>query len=123
MPLDANALKDLLADGGVKVVDLIKKRASGFLDERLMGNDFLKERGARLFELGVELAQAADDAERQRILDSIETVKDGITSECFAVATDATAATRDLISTIVETAKDFAIHVLPIAAKILLAAL
>ncbi len=120
-PIDADALKALLAAGGEKIANLIKTRAGGFLDEKLINNDFLKERGARLFELGIELAKAADEAERARILDSIEVVKDGITSECFAVATDATLETRDLIGTIIDTARDFAIQVLPIAAKILLA--
>lgn len=118
---DADAVKALLAAGGEKIASLIKTRAGGFLNEKLINNEFLKERGARLFELGIELAKADDETERARILDSIEVVKDGITSECFAVATDASLETRDIISTVINTARDFAIQVLPIAAKVLLA--
>lgn len=123
MPLDAEALKSLLAAGGEKIVSLLKQRAGDFVDEKLLNNDFLKERGARLFELGLDLAKASDEDERARILDQIEVVKDGITSELWAAAVDASAEARSFIKQIVETAKDFAIQVLPIAAKILIAGL
>lgn len=122
MPIDANALMDLLKAGGEKVADFVKDGAKDFFKENVAQNDFLKESGRALFTLGIELAKATSDDERERIKDRIQTVKDGMTSELWSIAVDASAATRSKIKHIVDAAVKYAVEILPVAAKILLSA-
>lgn len=123
MPLDDAELKAILTAGGDRVAAILKRRASDLIDESKVSADFLEDRAKRLFELGVQLAQAQSPDERGRLVASIETVKDAITSELWAVAVDTSAETRSALREIVGTVKDFAVEVLPVAAKILIAAL
>lgn len=123
MPFDPELLKSLISAGGDKVAALIKGRADAFLDARKDSADFLTGRSRRLVELAVELEAAATVEERERVKASMEVVTDAITSECWSIATDLSAATRSTITAIVGTVKDFLIEALPIVGKVLLAAI
>lgn len=120
MPIDKDELLAILEEGGKKLADLIKDRAQGLLDVAKMSNDFIVERSKRLAELGIELAKAATDSERDAAKASMETVTDAITSECWAIAVDMSAHTRSTLHSIILTAKDFLVSVLPVIAKALI---
>jgi hypothetical protein len=124
VPLDKDALKSLLKEGGERVYSILVDRVEEFVDgpDLQAHQAFIKERADRLFELGVERAKATTDDERDSIDSSIGTVTDAITSELWSAAVDTSAATRSTIRSIVGAVKDFVLEVLPVAAKILIAA-
>ncbi len=103
--------------GGLK--DLLKGRLDRFLDANKEKKEFLQELTRRLAELTVDLAQAETQDARTYILGRIDTVKDSIQNELYAIAVDVSAEFKTSAHEVLGTVVDWGLKVAPALLKAL----
>jgi len=95
------------------IVSVVEARAKDFLDMNVGLRALLVERAERLAKLTENYLTTADPAARQRLLETMETVRQTMTNEIDAAAANASAAAKGTFKQIVGVAFDMLIKTLP----------
>ena len=95
------------------IFDSVKAGAGKFLEDHKDAQAFVVDRGKRLAQLALELAQAGDDAARAKVQEQMGVVEQSIENELAAVAVDAAVASRAKFDAAVKSVFSFALKALP----------
>lgn len=101
--------------GGLKdsIIDVVKGDANEFLEAHQDAKAFLIDRARRVAELGVEYAQATDEAGREAVKLQMEVVRQSVRNELASVAVGAEAQSKATFGRILETALSAVMKALP----------
>lgn len=95
------------------IIDSVEARAKDFLESHADAKAFLYDRAKRLAELAFDYTLVDTDEEKQRIKEKMELVQQTIENELSSIAVDAAVEAKSTFVSILKTALDVFIKMLP----------